>query len=742
MPVPPRRDSPSRTGEAIPEGDAARHARRARRGPSPLVLVACLLVSAGANYGSLLASLLLYNGGSERPPPVALRKVCVTGETRSIRLVDAALSGDKSRLVDGLRQVLQDGECEAAPVIVALVEEPRAERDPMQELLAPEPEPREQPRKPKKPEKQKDKEKLLAPEPEKEPEPEQPKPEPEPEPEPEQPQEKIDFELQQLKMVEQMEDKDEKVAPSDAHYLSNINRDVTEETRSEISNLHKDAEKPKASQTEPSKDPEKGHADENKIAELKEQKSALAQEAPKVKVSPVEQRPEQNDPKPKTLLSMRDLPKREHSEEMLKNEAQATESAVGELAPDRAARSAVNPRPRNQSGATPTKDKALKFRLSKNDLDAVFGRDVAAQKAILSQRESKKKGIWEEQRERYQSPLENMVPEVRPGNQTALRSRKHPFAQFIATMHRTIHDKWAYNFLEQLDTMGRSHALNKAELWTRVEIVLLGDGKIDKVRTVRFSGNMQFDNAAREVVFNSAPYPTPPKEILSPNGKVYIHWAFHRDERACGTFGAEPFILDNAGNGERPDPNRAVRPASSESEALSSRRLSRQLGPATPGPVGPAPPPPPAGDGHNHPPGEGHEHEAEGGGGDGGGDGTVADPAAATAANTWLKSFAAGDAAKLSSRSSLPFYVGEQIVARTREELTGVLGNMLEEAGGKPGASTIYTAGGLRKRFGSVPSGVMEGLGRNYAVTKLGGEVFILLLEKHFGTWKVVGVAR
>jgi hypothetical protein len=195
-------------------------------------------------------------------------------------------------------------------------------------MLLPEPEP-EKPR-PKLKEKDKEKPKELPlepePEPEKPPEPEQPKPEPEPEPE--KPQEKIDFELQQLKMVEQMEDKDEKDAPDDAHYLSNINRDVTEETRSEVSNLHKDADKAKASQSEPSKDPEKGHADENKIAELKEQKSQLAQQAPKVKVSPVEQRPEQNDPKPKSLLSMRDLPKREHSAEMLKNEAQASEAAA------------------------------------------------------------------------------------------------------------------------------------------------------------------------------------------------------------------------------------------------------------------------------------------------------------------------------------------------------------------------------------------------------------------------------
>ncbi len=718
------------------------------------MLLACLLVSVGLNYGSLWASLVLFASG-ERPVPLAQQKVCVNGQTRGLRLVDAALSGDPMQLVTGVQQVVVDGECEPVPVIVALVDDPPPERDPLAELLAPEPVPEKDKPRPKKKDKEKEKELPPEPEPEKQPEPEQPKPEPEPEPEPQQ--EKIDFELQQLKMVEQMEDQDEKEAPSDAHYLSNINRDVTEETRSEISNLHKDADKAKAAQQEPSKDPEKGHADENKIAELKEQKSQLAQQAPKVKVSPVEQRPEQNDPKPKSLLSMRDLPKREHSAEMLKNEAQASEATSGELAPDRMAKSAVQPQPRNQAGATPTKDAALKFRLSKNDLDAMFGRDVAAQKAIISQRESKKKGIWEEQRERYQSPLENMVPEVRTGNQTALRSRKHPFAQFIATMHRTIHDKWAYNFLEQLDTMGRGHALNKPDLWTRVEIVLLGDGTIDKVRTVRYSGNMQFDNAAREVVFNSAPYPTPPKEILSPNGKVYIHWAFHRDERACGTFGAEPFILDNAGNGERPDPNRAVRPASSESEALASRRLSRQLGPATPGPQGPAPPPASAGEheGHNHGPGEGHAGGggAAGGGAGGGGAGggaaagegeytTMADPAAGKAAETWLRSFAEGDAAKLASRSSLPFYVGEQIVARTRDELTGVLSSMISEAGGKPGAVTVHTAGGLRKLFGSVPSGVMEGLGRNYAVTKVGGETFILLLEKHFGSWKVVGVAR
>ena len=87
--------------------------------------------------------------------------------------------------------------------------------------------------------------------------------------------------------------------------------------------------------------------------------------------------------------------------------------------------------------------------------------------------------------------------------------------------------------------------------------------------------------------------------------------------------------------------------------------------------------------------------------------------------------------------------IGDQVVARTRDELQGVLQAMLDEAGsGAPGASEIFTAAGLRKRYGSVPAGVQEGLGRNYAVSKIKGEPFILILERRFGDWRIVGVAR
>ncbi len=130
-------------------------------------------------------------------------------------------------------------------------------------------------------------------------------------------------------------------------------------------------------------------------------------------------------------------------------------------------------------------------------------------------------------------------------------------------MHRQIHPAWAWGFFEILDGHERTHPLNDDDLWTRVEIVLDSEGRIDKIVTVHASGNAHFDEAAREVVRSAAPYPAPPDTIRSDNGKVYIHWAFHRDDRACGTFGATPFILGpSAHRGVESRPTSALAPAS------------------------------------------------------------------------------------------------------------------------------------------------------------------------------------
>jgi len=662
------------------------------------VLAACLLLSLGLNTSALLVAERWW---SNRERPEREKQAPPESEPIEIALEDVELPPE-------------------------LVEKPEP----------PEPEPPEPEKK--KPEPEIDFEELEEPEPEPEPEPEEEEP-PEEEEEQERP---PDFELTQMKMVEQPDELDEEQDVEDADFLSNINNSTPENTQAEITNLQKDAVDPKASQVEPSDAQEVGTADEEVIAQDQSQESRLDRQAPKEKVSPQDARPEQNDPKPKSLLAMRELEHRDHEMAQEEHEAVVDEADDGVLQSDQAEQASIAPQ--DQQARIDKKDETYKFKLSQDQLEALYGKDKVARRDTESAKESKTQGVWEKQRERYQSPLENFVPEVQPGNQTALRSRKHPFAQYIAQMHRKIHEAWGWGFLNQLDGRSNNHPLNDYELWTRVEIVLNSDGTIDKVITVRHSGKTAFDAAAREIVFATGPYPNPPESIRSPNGKIYMHWAFHRDQRACGTFGATPFILDgSAAGGDRPDPSRTVK-AGKEN----MRRLRRK--PKASGPEGPAAPP--ASGGHDHD----HDHDSEGS------DEPrepsapasrpsltpdasemVGDPEAQKHANAWLAYFHKKAVDRVVAKSTLPFKSGSQVVARTRNELAELVRTMVDEAeGNKPKKPKIFTAAGLRQVYGSVPAGVSEGSGNVYALTKVGGDYLILVLEKKFGAYKVVGIAR
>ena len=186
-----------------------------------------------------------------------------------------------------------------------------------------------------------------------------------------------------------------------------------------------------------------------------------------------------------------------------------------------------------------------RLRLTRRQYESVFGTDAEAAAALAKAERSKHKGKFAERRERVRSALENFITEVKPGNQTALNTRAAPFAQFITRMHRKIHELWAFGFMAGMDDKPASVPLNNPALVAKLEIVLDGQGNVDRVAVVRSSGLTIYDSAAIDVVYSAAPYPTPPPTILSGNGKVYIHWTFHRNEEACGTAGVDYFILNN-----------------------------------------------------------------------------------------------------------------------------------------------------------------------------------------------------
>lgn len=164
-------------------------------------------------------------------------------------------------------------------------------------------------------------------------------------------------------------------------------------------------------------------------------------------------------------------------------------------------------------------------------------------------RRSAHRGSWKTGGiERWRSAIENYVPSVKPGNQTALNTAKAPFASYLNLVHNRLHPVFADRFLGSLDELPASHPLNGPELVTHLEIVLdREEGRIQRMGVAKTSGVTAFDVAALESVHKAQPFGAPPKEIVSPDGNVYFHWEFYRNPQfACSTYFAHPYILKTA----------------------------------------------------------------------------------------------------------------------------------------------------------------------------------------------------
>jgi TonB family protein len=171
-------------------------------------------------------------------------------------------------------------------------------------------------------------------------------------------------------------------------------------------------------------------------------------------------------------------------------------------------------------------------------------------------RKSEHRGAWQASNfDRWRSAIENYVSSVKPGNQTALNTARVPFASYLNGMHNRIHPIFADSFLESLDGLPAAHPMNDKHLMTKLEIVLTRDGHLKKMGIVRTSGITAFDIAALDAIDRAQPFGPAPNAIISPDGNVYLHWEFHRDEVfACSTMGAQPFLLNNPAGPKNEEP--------------------------------------------------------------------------------------------------------------------------------------------------------------------------------------------
>lgn len=185
--------------------------------------------------------------------------------------------------------------------------------------------------------------------------------------------------------------------------------------------------------------------------------------------------------------------------------------------------------------------------LTFTDLESVYGEEQVERErhARLERRRSHARGASREEIWRhFRAAMENYIAEVRPGNQTALNAAASPFARFLHDMHVRIHQEFAERYLGSLGVAPPA-GLEDESLHTVLEIAVNTDGSIHRVGIVETSGNTLYDLGAFTAVWRAQPFPHPPSIILSGDGHAWLHWRFDRGPRHCGTWNAEPFLIDN-----------------------------------------------------------------------------------------------------------------------------------------------------------------------------------------------------
>jgi len=366
---------------------------------------------------------------------------------------------------------------------------------------------------------------------------------PEAETQPEPPQQ-----MANMKAVQLPEDTpDEDTAPADAEYLSDKNSNPEEQTRATDTNLKREskgAEPPSAENPEAKPDDPVGGPDDQ-IAGTQEittedlmmkgdgeQETRNPAETPEEAASATPQGQDDGDSKRVGEIAMGDT----------------TQGSVPE------APGGVEPLPGSGGdggkGARGSKKgvKGLKLQIGDKTYDKIYGAVADRERKVGPQKPSFKRGRFGNKWAMYKQSIENFIPEVKPGNQTALKTRAHPFAVYIAQMHNQIHEQWGFGFLIEA---GDHREYDDMSLEATLELVVMPDGTLEKAPTiVRGSGKLNFDVAAMDSVMTASPFGAPPKAIRSANGKTYIHWDFHRDARECMTAFVRPYILTTP-----PDPN-------------------------------------------------------------------------------------------------------------------------------------------------------------------------------------------
>jgi TonB family protein len=104
------------------------------------------------------------------------------------------------------------------------------------------------------------------------------------------------------------------------------------------------------------------------------------------------------------------------------------------------------------------------------------------------------------------------------GDTVALNTREFAGAEYWNRVKAMVNFYWKQN----IDNLSPSLRLSKSRYITVVDVVLDGDGGLERISVTRDSGSEPVDVALLSAFRTAAPFPGPPEQLVASDGRVYL----------------------------------------------------------------------------------------------------------------------------------------------------------------------------------------------------------------------------
>lgn len=103
-------------------------------------------------------------------------------------------------------------------------------------------------------------------------------------------------------------------------------------------------------------------------------------------------------------------------------------------------------------------------------------------------------------------------------------------SEYLRQLHRRLHGSWVDGYIRVTAYDRLGPATSKRE--TEVSLTIRWDGTVESVEVSKPSDAREFDAAAMNAIWMSAPFP-PPTSVMADDGLAHLKWRFARDFRQC-----------------------------------------------------------------------------------------------------------------------------------------------------------------------------------------------------------------